>query len=103
MPCKMVMLMPPFQITGTPSGVPKTDYPRDMTDKVAVKNVLHLIKGREELIKKEAGATRPSPKARRSQLIDRYFSGKRLAIFRLLVSITTVLWSRKEAFFEIKK
>jgi len=50
-----VKVAPPFQITGTPFGVPKTGYPSDVTGKIAAKNILRLIKGEEKLIEKDWG------------------------------------------------
>ncbi|MEO0556274.1 MAG: hypothetical protein AAF149_24030 [Bacteroidota bacterium] len=46
---------PPFQVNGTPFGVPKTGYPSDVTGKIVAENIVRLIKGRTKLIHKEWG------------------------------------------------
>jgi sulfide:quinone oxidoreductase len=50
-----VQVIAPFDITGTPFGVPKTGYPSDVTGKIAAKNILRLIRGEKKLIAKEWG------------------------------------------------
>lgn len=50
-----VKVAPPFQINGTPFGVPKTGYPSDVTGKIVAENIVRLIKGKSKLVNKEWG------------------------------------------------
>ncbi len=50
-----VQVKPPFEIKGTPFGVPKTGYPSDVSGKIAAKNIARLIDGKQKLISKEWG------------------------------------------------
>ena len=50
-----VQVKPPFEINGTPYGVPKTGYPSDVSGKIVAKNILRLIDGNEKLVSKEWG------------------------------------------------
>lgn len=45
----------PFQIEGTPFGVPKTGYPSDVTGKIVAENIVRLINGKGTLVNKEWG------------------------------------------------
>ena len=50
-----VQVKPPFEINGTPFGVPKTGYPSDVTGKIVAENIARLIKGKKKLIQKPWG------------------------------------------------
>jgi sulfide:quinone oxidoreductase len=50
-----VQVKPPFQIKGTPFGVPKTGYPSDVSGKIAAENIAKLVEGKTKLKSKEWG------------------------------------------------
>lgn len=50
-----VQVKAPFEITGTPFGVPKTGYPSDVTGKIVAKNIIRLIRGKKKLVEKDWG------------------------------------------------
>ncbi|MBI1306399.1 MAG: NAD(P)/FAD-dependent oxidoreductase [Bacteroidetes bacterium] len=50
-----VQVKPPFIITKTAYGVPKTGYPSDVTGKIVADNIVRLINGESKLISKSWG------------------------------------------------